>query len=198
MSANKKNKDGVSIPSIEQVENERKALKKKKEYTKASRNVFAVLVVVAALSVLVATLIMPVLQISGISMEPTLRDREIVVLFKNSEPKSGDIIGFYYQSKVLLKRVIGQPGDVIDMDSDGRVYVNGKMLDEPYVSESNAGERDIDFPFCVPENKYFVLGDNRKISVDSRSAVIGCVEKEQIIGVVFFRAWPLKSISTVK
>lgn len=198
MSADKKKAEGVSVPSIEQVENERKALKKKKEYKRVSRNVFAVLVVVAALSVLIATLVMPVLQISGISMQPTLRDKEIVVLVKSSKPKSGDIIAFYYQSKVLLKRVIGQPGDVIDMDSDGNVFVNGEILREPYISENSIGESDIQFPFCVPESKYFVLGDNRKISVDSRSSVIGCVEKDRIVGVVVFRVWPLKSISLIK
>lgn len=193
----KKNKS-VALPSIEQVENERRALKKKKEFNKAVRNVSGVLIVVAAVSVLIATLLMPVLQISGVSMEPTLHDKDVVILVNSNKPKTGDLVGFYYQSKILLKRVIGQPGDVINIDEDGTVFVNGQELDEPYVNAKSFGQCDIAFPYQVPEKKYFVLGDNRETSIDSRNTVIGCVDSEQFVGVVVFRVWPLKDISRIK
>lgn len=193
----KKKDDSVSLPSIEQVENERRLLKQKNEYRKSVRSIIGVLVVVAAISVLIATLVMPVLQISGISMQPTLNDKDIVVLVKSSKPESGELVGFYYQSKILLKRVIGQPGDIIDIDDSGNVFVNGEQLDEPYVVNKSVGECDIDFPYQVPEQKYFVLGDNRETSVDSRSSIIGCVDREQLVGVVVFRVWPIKSVSRI-
>lgn len=194
-----KNKDSaVSLPSIEQVESERKSLKQKTEYRRAVRDVFSVLIVVAAISVLIATLVLPVLQISGISMEPTLHNNDVVILVKSNKPNRGDLIGFYYQSKILLKRVIGQPGDVIDIDNEGNVTVNGEKIDEPYIIEKSFGECDIEFPYQVPEQKYFVLGDNRATSVDSRSSVIGCIDKEQFVGIVVFRVWPLKDVSRIK
>ena len=132
-----------------------------------------------------------VLQVSGDSMNPTLEDRDILLLVKSDSMKTGDLCGFYWQNKLLLKRVIGQPGDVISMDEDGHVTVNGTVLDEPYVDELALGECDIRFPYQVPENRYFVLGDHRSVSIDSRSSVIGCVEKSQVVGRVFLRIWPL-------
>lgn len=189
-----KPKKEISLPSYEQIENERKLLKRKSEFRKATRGVVGVLVVVAALSVLTATLFLPVLQISGVSMEPTLHDKDIVVLVKTNKLDKGDLIGFYYQSKILLKRVVGRPGDIIDIKDDGTVIVNGEELEEPYISEKALGECDIGFPYQVPEQKYFVMGDRRATSIDSRSSVIGCINKENIIGVVAFRVWPFKSI----
>ena len=154
-----------------------------------------ILLVVAAISVLIATRLVPVLQVSGKSMEPALENGEPVVIKKI---KQGDIISFYYQSKILVKRVIGTPGDYIDIDEDGNVYVNGEKLDEPYAIKKDLGECDIDFPYQVPEGKYFVMGDHRSVSVDSRSSAIGCVAEEQIIGKVAFRFWPLSKMGFLK
>ncbi|MBS6557231.1 MAG: signal peptidase I [Roseburia sp.] len=157
-----------------------------------------ILLVVAAISVLIATRLVPVLQVSGKSMEPALENGELVVIKKTTKIKQGDIIGFYYQSKILVKRVIGTAGDYIDIDEDGNVYVNGEKLDEPYAIKKDLGECDIDFPYQVPEGKYFVMGDHRSVSVDSRSSAIGCVAEEQIIGKVAFRFWPLSKMGFLK
>ena len=187
----------TAIPSTEEVEAERERLAYRTRYTRVLRSTVYALVVVAAIAVLLATLFLPVLQVSGDSMNPTLQDRDIIVLAKTSQMKTGDLCGFYWQNKLLLKRIIGLPGDVITLDEDGVVTVNGEPLDEPYVDELALGECDIKFPYQVPENRYFVLGDHRATSIDSRSSVIGCVEKSQIVGKVFLRVWPLSSFSLI-
>lgn len=153
------------------------------------------IIVVAAIAVLITSLLLPVLQISGTSMEPTLQNGDIVLLLKTSDLSHGDLCGFSYSNKILIKRVIGLPGDSIYIEEDGTVFVNGVQLDEPYVSEKGYGECDIEFPYTVPENTYFLMGDHRETSIDSRNSVIGCVSFEQIIGKLFFRVWPFKSIS---
>lgn len=186
-----------SIPSTAEVEAERTRLAYRSRYKRVLRSTVYALVVVAAAAVLLATLFLPVLQVSGDSMNPTLQDQDILVLTKTENLKTGDLCAFYWQNKLLLKRIIGTPGDLITLDEDGVVTVNGEVLDEPYVDELALGECDIKFPYQVPENRYFVLGDHRAVSIDSRSSVIGCVEKSQIVGKVFLRVWPLNHLSLI-
>ena len=187
----------AAIPSTEEVKAERERLAYRSRYTRVLRSTIYALVVVAAVAVLLATLFLPVLQVSGDSMNPTLQDKDVIVLVKSGSLKTGDLCGFYWQNKLLLKRVIGLPGDIISLDENGVVTVNGTVLDEPYVDELALGECDIKFPYQVPENRYFVLGDHRATSIDSRSSVIGCVEKNQIVGKVFIMVWPLSSFSLI-
>ena len=184
-------KKELEVPSLEEVEQERKRIRRGVHYRQALKGTVAVLIVVAAVAVLIATLFLPILQISGDSMEPSYRDGEIVVLFKNSSFDQGDVIGFYYQGKVLLKRVIAGPGDTVVVDRDGNVYVNGQLLEESYVTEKSLGDCDLEFPYTVPEESYFVMGDRRSNSVDSRNSLVGCIKSDQIIGRVFLRVWPL-------
>ena len=187
----------ASIPTTEEVAAERERLAYQNRYKRVLRSTVYALVVVAAAAVLLATLFLPVLQVSGDSMNPTLQDQDIILLIKSSKIKTGDLCAFYWQNKLLLKRVIGLPGDVIDMDVNGVISVNGQVLDEPYVDELTVGECDVRFPYQVPENRYFVLGDHRATSIDSRSSVIGCVEKSQIVGRVFLQIWPLSHFSLI-
>jgi signal peptidase I len=148
----------------------------------------------AAVAALVATLILPVLQIEGTSMEPTLVNGDIVLLVKTKALGRGDICGFSWNNKTLIKRVIGIPGDWIEIDTDGTIYLNGEKLEEPYVEQPAFGECDLEFPFQVPQEQYFVVGDMRENSIDSRNSLIGCIPKDQIVGKVFFRVWPFKRI----
>ena len=187
----------VHIPTKEEVAEERERLKHKKEYNRVLRSTIYALLVVAAIAVLIATQFLPVLQVSGSSMEPTLADEDIILLAKTNSFQTGELCGFYWQNKLLLKRIIGTPGDIIDIKEDGTVFVNGEEIEEPYVSEKARGECDLTFPYQVPENRYFVMGDHRTVSIDSRSSVIGCVEKEQIIGKVIMRIWPLSELSII-
>ena len=189
-----KPKENISLPTKRQVETERKRYRRQKAYNKALRGTVYVLTVVAAVAVLIATLILPVLQIEGTSMEPTLSNGNIVLLTKTTRFDRGDLCGFTWNNKLLIKRVIGLPGDWIEIDTDGTVYLNGEKLDEPYADQIAFGECDLEFPFQVPQEQYFVLGDMRESSIDSRNTLIGCVENEQIIGRIFCRIWPLKEM----
>ena len=182
------------LPSKKQIETELKRYKRKKAYNKALRGTVYVLTIVAAVAVLISTLMLPVLQIEGTSMEPTLANGDIVLLMTTTNFERGDLCGFTWNNKLLIKRVIGVPGDWIEVDVDGTVYLNGEKLDEPYVRNMALGECDLDFPFQVPQEEYFVIGDMRESSIDSRNTMIGCIKKDQIVGKVFFRIWPFKEI----
>ena len=189
-----KQKENVSLPTKGQVEAERKRYRRQKAYNKALRGTVYVLTVVAAVAVLIATLVLPVLQIEGTSMAPTLSNGDIVLLSKTTRFDHGDLCGFTWNNKLLIKRVIGVPGDWIEIDTDGTIYLNGERLDEPYVESLSLGECDLEFPFQVPPEQYFVVGDMRESSIDSRNTLIGCIPKDQIVGKVFFRIWPFNSI----
>ena len=192
----KKTKD-IPIPTLEQIQRERKRIRRASYYQQSLRSTVAVLVVVAAVAVLIATLFLPILQISGDSMSPTLEHDEIVVLMKTKDFGRGDLIGFYYQGKILLKRVIALPEDVVVIDSDGNVYINEELLEEPYVTSKGLGDCDLEFPYTVPGTGYFVMGDQRSNSVDSRNSVVGAITREDIIGKVSLRVWPLSKIGFV-
>lgn len=186
----KRGKKAVEVPSLSEIQQERKRIRRGTYYWQALRGTVAVLIVVAAIAVLVTTLFLPILQISGDSMSPTLNHDEIVILLKTKEFERGDLIGFYYQGKILLKRVIALAEDEVAIDGEGNVYVNGELLDEPYVTDKSLGDCDLSFPYKVPPSEYFVLGDRRTNSVDSRNSTIGAVSQEDVIGKVFFRVWP--------
>lgn len=184
----------VSLPTKKQVETARKRYRRQKAYNKALRGTVYVLTIVAAIAVLVATLVLPVLQIEGSSMEPTLTNGDIVLLTKSTRFNRGELCGFTWNNKLLIKRVIGMPGDWIEIDDNGTIYLNGEKLDEPYVATKALGECDLEFPYQVPQEQYFVIGDMRENSIDSRNTAIGCIPKEQIVGKVFFRVWPFQNM----
>lgn len=172
----------LSEITTEQLENELKREKDKKIYIKTLKSTIFILAFVAAVAILLSAGFFPVLRVVGTSMEPTLNNEQIVVAYKMADLKQGDIVAFYYNNKILIKRVIALPGDVVDIDEKGNVYVNDELVDEPYITEKSYGECDITYPYQVPENKIFVMGDNRETSIDSRSSEIGCVPEELIVG----------------
>ncbi len=190
----KDKKQITEIPTMEQVSAERDRLRQGSRFRSTLNSTVAVLVVVAAVAILVSTLMLPVLQIYGSSMTPMLEDGQIVVLNKTTEFETGDVIAFYYNNKILVKRVIGGPGDWIDIREDGSVYLNNEPLEEPYLTEKSLGECDLEFPYQVPDQSYFVMGDHRAVSIDSRMTQVGCVHTDQVVGKVFLRVWPLNKI----
>lgn len=161
------------------------------------RSTFLTLVVVAAVAVLVAVLLLPILRIYGKSMNGTLDSGDIVVSVKSGDMKTGDIIAFYYNNNILVKRVIANPGEWVNIDQEGNVYVNNNKLEEPYLNEKAFGETNIELPYQVPEGKIFVMGDNRSVSIDSRNTSIGCISEEQIVGKIVYRVWPFSQFGTV-
>lgn len=185
------------MPSSEQLAAELNRERYRKRYHSVLRSTIYTLITVAAIAVLAATLWLPVLQIYGNSMTPTLQDGEILFSLKTADFKPGDIVAFYYNNKILVKRVICSAGDWVDITEDGTVYVNGEILEEPYLAEKALGDCNIELPYQVPDGRVFVMGDHRSTSVDSRNTAVGCVADEQIVGKIIFRIWPLKRLGTV-
>ena len=183
---------------MEQLTAELEREKYKRRYKRVLRSTIYTLIVVAAAAVLVATIWMPVLQIYGASMVPTLDEGDIVISVKGSDFEPGDLVAFYMGNKILVKRCIAGPGQWVDIDADGNVYVDGELLDEPYLTEKALGDCDIELPYQVPDNRYFCMGDHRSTSVDSRSTTVGCVSDEQIVGKIVFRVWPLPDFGALR
>lgn len=179
------------IPQLDTLQKELKREQYKRRFSRLLRSTINALIVVAAIAALIATLVFPVLQIAGTSMEPSLNDGEIVLLAKTDRLETEDLCAFYYSNKILIKRVIATPGDYLWIEPDGTVFLNGTALEESYVIEKALGECDVEFPYQVPENAFFMMGDQRETSIDSRSSVIGCIAEDQIIGKILCKVWPL-------
>lgn len=186
-----------ALPTTEQLEAELKRERYRRNYSSVLRSTVYTLITVAAIAVLIAVLLLPVLRIYGSSMNPTLKEGNIVISLKRGTFTTGDIIAFYYNNKILVKRVIANSGDWVDIDQDGNVYVNNEKIDEPYLTEKAFGECNITLPYQVPDSRIFVLGDNRSVSVDSRNTAVGCVAEEQIVGKIVYCVWPFSDFGPV-
>ena len=197
MEAITKMQTNIDLPTTEDLE---EAVRRDRYYHRfrlTVRSTFLSLVVVAAVAVLVAVLFLPILRIYGKSMNGTLDSGDIVVSIKSTNMNTGDVIAFYYNNNILVKRVIANPGDWVDVDKEGNVYVNNAKLEEPYLDDKAYGETNIELPYQVPEGKIFVMGDNRSVSIDSRNTSIGCISEEQIVGKIVYRIWPFSQIGAV-
>lgn len=193
-----KKKKRYTIPTSDELRRELNRVQYKKQYRTVLKSTIYTLITVAAIAVLVATLWLPVLEIYGSSMTPTMQNGDIVFSLKTSDFQQGDVVAFYYNNKILVKRVIAGPADWVDIDPDGNTYVNGEVLDEPYVTDPAYGDTNIELPYQVPDGRIFVMGDHRSTSVDSRNTAVGCVAQEQIVGKILFRIWPLNQIGPLK
>lgn len=190
-------KKNLKRPTAAAVEEELQRVYYKERYGKTLRSTIYALITVAAIAVLTATLFLPVLQIHGTSMSPTLGDGELIISVKGADFDKQDVVAFYYNNKILVKRVIARAGEWVNIDEYGNATVDGELIDEPYLLDKALGECDIELPYQVPEGRVFVMGDHRSVSVDSRSTVIGCISEEQIVGKLIFRIWPLNKIGRI-
>ena len=188
----------IELPDLEALEAELERTRYRKRYGSVLRSTAFSLVVVAAVAVLIAVLLLPVLQISGTSMTDSLQDEDIVVALNSSGYETGDIIAFYFNNNILVKRVIAAPGDWVDIDEEGNVYVNEELLEEPYVTDKALGDCNITLPYQVPDGMCFVMGDHRATSIDSRNTAVGCVSNDMVIGKILVRVWPLEGFGIVK
>lgn len=193
-----KKKKQLSVPTADQLETEIQRVRYNRRYRTVLKSTIYTLITVAAVSILVATLWLPILQIFGNSMTPTMQNGDIVFSLKTNSFQRGDVIAFYYNNKILVKRVIGCPGDWVDLEQDGVVYVNNEMLSEPYVTDMAYGDTNIALPYQVPDGRLFVMGDHRSTSVDSRNTAVGCVAQEQIVGKIVFRIWPIDQFGLIE
>ena len=187
----------LELPDLSLLEAELERVQYKNSFGQVLKSTVFSLLVVAAVSVLIAVLLLPVLQISGTSMTESLQDEDIVVALNSKKYKTGDIIAFYYNNNILVKRVIAAAGDWVNIDKDGNVYVNDELLDEPYVSEKALGDCNITLPYQVPDGRCFVMGDHRATSIDSRNTAVGCVSNDMVIGKILVRVWPLSGLGIV-
>ena len=188
----------IDLPELDLLEAELEREQYKNRFGSVLRSTAFSLIVVAAAAVLIAVLLLPVLQISGTSMTESLQDKDIVVALNGKKYKTGDIIAFYYNNNILVKRVIAAAGDWVDIDDEGNVYVNEELLEEPYISEKALGDCNITLPYQVPDERCFVMGDHRATSIDSRNTAVGCVSNDMVIGKILFRVWPLSGLGIVK
>lgn len=184
-------------PSVEQLTTELKRVDYQSRFRKLLRGTIYTLVVVSAIAVLVAVLLMPVLRIYGASMTPTLSEGQTVISIKGKKFEQGDVVGVYYGSKLLIKRCIAFEQQWVNIDEDGNVYVDGEIVDEPYITEKAFGECNLDLPYQVPDNSIFVMGDHRATSIDSRNSSVGCIDMENVVGKIVFRVWPLNEFGFI-
>ena len=191
----KRSQVNQELPRIDELKGELRRERYKRRFRRVLRKTVDALIVVAAIAAIIATLVLPVLEIAGTSMEPNLNDGDIVLLVKTDKLETGDLCAFYYSNKILIKRVIATPGDYLWLEDDGTVFLNGTELQEPYLTEKALGECDISFPYQVPENAFFMMGDQRETSIDSRSSVIGCISTDHIIGKIVCKFWPISEFA---
>lgn len=188
----------VILPTLAELEEEYERVEHHIAFKSVLRSTLYILITVAAIAVLISVFYMPILHIYGTSMSPSLKDGEFVAAIKTSDLQSGDVVAFYYNNKLLVKRVVGVPGDWIDLKENGDFYVNGELLDEPYIEEKAFGDCNITLPLQVPESRYFLVGDHRSVSIDSRNTAVGFVSEEQLVGKLVYRVWPIENIGKVK